>query len=267
QQHKHHKRKLKKLQKSDSNSNNSTTPTSPPNGYLSVNNDFQINKSDNYLKPDSHAFRSTVECPPNDSEDGGIEFTARKVSPDSSLSKQSSDATATRASTTAESTLPWRRDSPSNPELFSAQVIRQEEFPPWIDNKDYLPQYASPTNTYLAKLSDQPKSEPSNRGSVSPVNTRTPTVYEIFTIDESRENGGRSDSASSQGSRDKSETKRPDGQQLQPQPSEGVTRGRFHCTSATTPQDTDRQLSPTIAVNLGFESDDDIDDKDMVYKL
>ena len=59
--------------------------------------------------------------------------------------------------TSAESTLPWRRDSSTNPpdsdmargqELAdydrSSVALKQEEFPPWITNKDYIPNYASP---------------------------------------------------------------------------------------------------------------------------
>ena len=42
--------------------------------------------------------------------------------------------------------LPWRRGEVS--EEVHPKV--QEEFPPWINNKEYLP-YASPTNTLLGK--------------------------------------------------------------------------------------------------------------------
>jgi hypothetical protein len=136
-------------------------------------------------------------------------------------------------------------------ESSSGEGVRQEEFPPWIDNKEYLPYYASPTNTFLGKLSDQTKPNESKDGHNSgQTPTRTPTVYEIFTIDESRENGDRSNSASSQGSR-------------------GETRGRFHCTSAPSQPETteeEKPLSPTVAINLGFESDEE-SDKHLVYKL
>lgn len=40
--------------------------------------------------------------------------------------------------------LPWRRDEKEQ------SPKAQEEFPPWINNKDYLP-YASPTNTLMGK--------------------------------------------------------------------------------------------------------------------
>ena len=183
-----------------------------------------------------------------DNDEGGIEFVAKR-SPESSPSPGESGQSNHPLAAT-EASLPWRRDS--NVETTSAQVVRQEEFPPWIDNKDYLDNYASPTNTYLAKLSEQTKPKNSDQENNSSPNGRTPTVYEIFTIDESRENGDRSGSASSQGSRDTDKS---------------VTRGRFQCTSAPqTECQSDRQLSPNVAINLGFESEES-DDKHMIYKL
>ena len=44
--------------------------------------------------------------------------------------------------------LPWRREDEIGPGYSKVQ----EEFPPWINNKDYLP-YASPTNTLMGKQS------------------------------------------------------------------------------------------------------------------
>ena len=188
-------------------------------------------------------------------DDGGIEFTAKRPSPDTSPSPGEGGQSDHPLAAT-ESSLPWRRES--NVETSSAQVVRQEEFPPWIDNKEYLPYYASPTNTYLAKLSDQTKPKDSNDENKSGQSTRTPTVYEIFTIDESRENGDRSGSASSQGSRDTNDSK-------------SVTKGRFQCTTASqTEGQVEPQvnpISPTVAINLGFESEEDSEDKHMVYKL
>jgi len=182
-----------------------------------------------------------------DNEDGGIVFTARTASPESSSSHplngspvggQSSHAPVTAT----ESTLPWRRSS-SKDESSSAQAIRQEEFPPWIDNKDYVPYYASPTNTYLGKL-DQTKGS-GNLNINNNQTQRTPTVYEIFTIVETGENPGRSDSGSSASSKDNNQ-------------SESVTKGRFQCTSASSDDNisNNQQTSPTVALNLAFESDD-----------
>ncbi len=149
--------------------------------------------------------------------------------------------------TVTESTLPWRRSG--SIDQSSAQAIRQEEYPPWIDNKDYMPCYASPTNTYLGKLE-----ETKSRGTLNNSQSqRTPTVYEIFTILETGENATRSDSGSSEGSKDITQN-------------ESVTKGRFQCTSASTHDisNKEQETSPTVAVNLGFESDDNTD---AVYKL
>lgn len=62
--------------------------------------------------------------------------------------------------TAVEAILPWRRNSSFGPaanqensEDNTSMVLKQEEFPPWISNKDYLPNnYASPTNTMLEAL-------------------------------------------------------------------------------------------------------------------
>lgn len=92
--------------------------------------------------------------------------------------------------TSAESTLPWRRDSVTNnqPETDmsrgqelaeydrSSMALRQEEFPPWISNKEYIPNYASPTNTLLAEIDRKNSMQ------------KTPSVYEIFTIADSPAN-------------------------------------------------------------------------------
>lgn len=62
--------------------------------------------------------------------------------------------------TAVEAILPWRRNSSFGPTANqenaddnTSMVLKQEEFPPWITNKDYLPNnYASPTNTMLQAL-------------------------------------------------------------------------------------------------------------------
>lgn len=41
-------------------------------------------------------------------------------------------------------TLPWKRDEEETDEF----PVRQEEFPAWSSNKEYVT-YNSPTNTYL----------------------------------------------------------------------------------------------------------------------
>lgn len=50
------------------------------------------------------------------------------------------------AQTPVESTLPWKRDEDEEDE--SSFAVRQNEFPAWSSNKDYLA-YNSPTNTFL----------------------------------------------------------------------------------------------------------------------
>ncbi len=50
--------------------------------------------------------------------------------------------------TTMESVLPWKRgDDDHDMGIFP---IRQNEFPAWASNKEYLA-YNSPTNTFLGK--------------------------------------------------------------------------------------------------------------------
>lgn len=56
-----------------------------------------------------------------------------------------------------ESVLPWKRDDDCFSE--SNHVFRQQEFPAWIDNKDYI-SYQSPTSTYLGGLSKDPEKVP-----------------------------------------------------------------------------------------------------------
>merc|ERR1712083_327314 len=59
--------------------------------------------------------------------------------------------------------LPWRREDEIGPGYSKVQ----EEFPPWINNKDYLP-YASPTNTLMG---------------VSKHNSEVPSVIGFFRKD------------------------------------------------------------------------------------
>lgn len=78
--------------------------------------------------------------------------------------------------TQTESTLPWRRKSviDTGTGRSSGSPIKQQEFPAWIENKDYIPNYASPSSTMLRNSSGS-----SDR----------PSVYEIFTIAENQEDG------------------------------------------------------------------------------
>jgi hypothetical protein len=56
------------------------------------------------------------------------------------------------AQTPVESTLPWKRDEDEEDE--SSFAVRQNEFPAWSSNKDYLA-YNSPTNTFLGMRSQE----------------------------------------------------------------------------------------------------------------
>ena len=99
--------------------------------------------------------------------------------------------------TAVEAILPWRRnssfgyidpdkynndiDKSGNGSSFKGAlpedddeqaVLKQQEFPPWIGNKEYLPNsYASPTNTLLQALDRDRNKESQNR---------IPPVFEIF---------------------------------------------------------------------------------------
>lgn len=75
--------------------------------------------------------------------------------------------------TAVESILPWRRKSSFAPDDVQEQdgdednaslVLKQEEFPPWITNKEYLPNYASPSTTVIQALDRD----------------RNPHVFQIF---------------------------------------------------------------------------------------
>lgn len=74
--------------------------------------------------------------------------------------------------TQAESMLPWRRKSlvEGGESNKSKGPLKQDEFPSWIENRDYVTSYASPTHTLLKRIDN---------------NTSKPRIHEIFTINES----------------------------------------------------------------------------------
>lgn len=121
-------------------------------------------------------------------DDEGITFTVAK-SPTKSLS----DSRFESPKTAVEASLPWRRSSTCEAqdglcgrpdEARSTSALKQEEFPSWIANRDYLPNaYASPTNTLLRKLDSSRQSD----------GTRIPPVFEIFTISEGALRGANRD--------------------------------------------------------------------------
>lgn len=213
------------------------------------------------VTPESQTCTSPESPLSIDTEDAGIVFIARTSTPESLGSTHSRPVTSspsrngpnnepstpTSASTVTESTLPWRR-STLKEEQSTSVPLKQEEFPPWIDNKDYMPCYASPTNTFLGKLNE------SNNNNDVTNNARFPTVYEIFTILESGENapGSRSNSGSSDGGTNAKD-------------SGSITRGRFQCTSASPSGDQNSSQAntssaqadaSTVAINMAFEADD-----------
>uniref|UniRef100_A0A061QLJ2 Sodium/hydrogen exchanger n=1 Tax=Cupiennius salei TaxID=6928 RepID=A0A061QLJ2_CUPSA len=71
--------------------------------------------------------------------DNGITFTAKSFSVDSSE---------VPVRTLTESVLPWKRD---NDVINSDPARPQEEFPTWVDNRDYYPGYLSPTPTFIER--------------------------------------------------------------------------------------------------------------------
>lgn len=55
--------------------------------------------------------------------------------------------------TVTETVLPWKRDDDSSA---SDPAKPQEEFPTWVNNRDYYPGYLSPSPTFLERISDKP---------------------------------------------------------------------------------------------------------------
>lgn len=89
----------------------------------------------------------TVTSPGEVNEDEGITFTAK------SFSFDLPDPADPPVRTVTETVLPWKRDGdvsgcdPAKP---------QEEFPTWVNNRDYYPGYLSPSPTFLERISDRP---------------------------------------------------------------------------------------------------------------
>ncbi|RWS13221.1 sodium/hydrogen exchanger 3-like protein [Dinothrombium tinctorium] len=172
------KRKAKKKMASNDSSNSLHTSTNSrhlPQEKPHPSKTHYLKSSSMYL-PSYESSSSPDEC--------GITFTA-KSSPDvSDTVNAPSESNAPQTAT--ESTLPWRRTSTNYEGSSSISgPLRQEEFPPWIANKEYIANYASPTNTLLQTLDKGPKK----------------AAYEIFTISEGNEpraNG--SDKGSERGS-------------------------------------------------------------------
>lgn len=86
------------------------------------------------------------------------------------ISGSTTGAAAVGSSTSGTNTTGGSFDSQSSVTGLSTGPLKQEEFPPWINNKEYLIGYCSPTNTILRNID------------LSKQNTRMPTVHEIFSI-------------------------------------------------------------------------------------
>ncbi|XP_076370956.1 sodium/hydrogen exchanger 3-like [Tachypleus tridentatus] len=98
-------------------------------------------------------------------DDNGITFTARKTSSEHDI-HSSNTATSPPPSTITETTLPWKREEDCTDGCY---VWKQEEFPPWVDNKEYHV-YTSLTNTFLSKISSES-------------DIKTPDVFTVFGLE------------------------------------------------------------------------------------
>ena len=167
--------------------------------------------------------------------------------------------------TAVEAILPWRRNSSFGPAANqennddnASMVLKQEEFPPWITNKDYLPNnYASPTNTMLQAL-DRDRQNSCHK---------IPHVHEIF-----QASGGNDDQENSSDrsvgldltelNAKKSVSGRVDGKKLQANAkqitSETETTARSSSTTSPFPRDAPSPAEAVTAINPAFLDDNDI---------
>ncbi|RWS24783.1 sodium/hydrogen exchanger-like protein [Leptotrombidium deliense] len=156
QKEKKKKAKSRKMMPSDSCNSLNTSSLSrhvPSENYPSKTH---------FLKSSAMYLPTTVD---SSNDECGITFTASPEEPSHSSDPQT-------PSTATESTLPWRRVSTVYEGAQSTSgPLRQEEFPPWITNKEYVVNYSSPSNTLINTL-DKNQKKP---------------VYEIFTISEGTE--------------------------------------------------------------------------------
>nr|XP_015919818.1 sodium/hydrogen exchanger 3 isoform X2 [Parasteatoda tepidariorum] len=75
--------------------------------------------------------------------------------------------------TLTELTLPWKRDVETGVDETEKYVIRQQEFPSWIENRDYH-LHSSPTNTLISRLGNNSK------------RVSAPAVFDIFNDENSQ---------------------------------------------------------------------------------
>lgn len=129
--------------------------------------------------------KQTEEIVPNEEEedDDGIVFTAHHddVQVDH---RKCTDNTGEPE----KSSVSWVKRSPSTDSIPGNKdgLVRQREFPPWIENREYVQDYASPTVTLLDRInpletkkkSPPPPPPPPRRDDQS----KPPSVYDIFDI-------------------------------------------------------------------------------------
>ncbi|XP_042905421.1 Na(+)/H(+) exchanger protein 2 [Parasteatoda tepidariorum] len=97
-----------------------------------------------YLSPGPNRPQVTVTTP-SEEDDGVISFIAKSTSP--------TETEPEPQRTLTETILPWRRVDEDH---FDYPAKPQEEFPSWVDNREYYPGYMSPTPDFLERISDKP---------------------------------------------------------------------------------------------------------------
>ncbi|XP_058446960.1 sodium/hydrogen exchanger 3 isoform X11 [Malaya genurostris] len=154
---KHHKRS--KRVKDGKPQNHVSFPEFVQNGTAKQFANDYINE---VLHEDNEDEEKLASAPADDWDGGGLTFTAKSsldeaAEPskiDKRFSKESKDSEAeTRVTTPTaiEAVLPWKRDDEDD----GSGAIKQNEFPSWASNKEYLA-YNSPSATFLGGLT-QPK--------------------------------------------------------------------------------------------------------------
>ncbi|XP_058819487.1 sodium/hydrogen exchanger 3 isoform X12 [Topomyia yanbarensis] len=153
---KHHKRS--KRVKDGKPQNHVSFPEFAQNGTAKQFANDYINE---VLHEDNEDEDRLAAAPADDWDGGGLTFTAKSsldeaAEPskiDKRFSKESKDSEETRVTTPTaiEAVLPWKRDVEDD----ESGAIKQNEFPSWASNKEYLA-YNSPSATFLGGLT-QPK--------------------------------------------------------------------------------------------------------------
>ncbi|XP_022246192.1 sodium/hydrogen exchanger 3-like isoform X2 [Limulus polyphemus] len=153
-----------KKQNTDSNSRKTTSLrfTLPASiSEISEVENYSHQNQEMVLDDDDNPLFGTVFSP----DDNGITFTARMTPPENDTHKRDT-ATMPLSCTITETTLPWKRDENCTD---GCCVWKQQEFPPWVDNKEYHV-YTSLTNTFMGKIS-------------SDADTKTPDVFTVFGLE------------------------------------------------------------------------------------